>query len=122
MHLTQNFITNQSLSFKATHFIGCAFISFKYQHFRDYVVRKYEANPAAFKLKGVQLRVTEATLPSDVNWENLIIPRDIRFQRKLIANAILIVILIFAFGILLATDFLKQFLEKINEEIKSKNT
>lgn len=35
---------DNSMSFNLTHFVGKAFVSFEYQHFRDYILREYQNN------------------------------------------------------------------------------
>lgn len=41
MVLCKTYSRDQSASFNATHFVGSAFVSFKYQHYRDHILEKY---------------------------------------------------------------------------------
>ena len=52
-------------------YIGSAFVSFKYEHFKDYILAEYERDPEDFKIKGKQLYIERANHPDDVRWENL---------------------------------------------------
>ena len=44
MVLSKAYSQDHSVVFNATHFVGSAFISFKYQHYRDHIIDQYEAN------------------------------------------------------------------------------
>ncbi len=61
-------------------------------------------------MKGKQLLLSQATYPSDIKWKNLSLDRDERSSRRMYADFILLIMLLFAFGLLLGTDILKQFL------------
>lgn len=93
--------------FNATHFVGAAFISFKYQHFRDYLLEKYSENRESYILKGHRLRITEATFPSDIKWKNLRISRVERRNRVIMSYVILCAFLGFGFALLVGSDRLK---------------
>ena len=42
--LSKKMAEDNSMSFNLTHFVGKAFVSFEYQHFRDYILREYQNN------------------------------------------------------------------------------
>jgi hypothetical protein len=42
--MSKKFAQDSSMSFNLTHFVGKAFVSFEYQHYRDYFLREYERN------------------------------------------------------------------------------
>lgn len=56
-----------------TIFCGAALISFKYQHFRNYIINKHQKDKQYFSMKGNYLKIKEAPSPSDILWENLAI-------------------------------------------------
>jgi hypothetical protein len=116
INLCERYLKQEDLIFKTTHFVGSAFVSFKYQHYRDYIVQTFSDSPKYFQLKGKPLLISSATSPTEIIWDNMRISRDVRKTRELISNIILLIILIFSFGLLLGTDFLKQALERITKE------
>lgn len=105
--LCKSYAQDKSVVFNATHFVGAAFISFKYQHFRDYLLEKYSENRESYILKGHRLRITEATFPSDIKWKNLRISRVERRNRVIMAYVILCAFLGFGFALLVGSDRLK---------------
>lgn len=114
--LCKSYAQDKSVVFNATHFVGAAFISFKYQHFRDYLLEKYSENRESYILKGHRLRITEATFPSDIKWKNLRISRVERRNRVIMSYVILCAFLGFGFALLVGSDRLKALvLSSINK-------
>lgn len=55
--LCRKYLEDEDPLFKLTHFIGCAFVSFKYQHYRDYIVRTFEKNSSHFMFNDSPLNI-----------------------------------------------------------------
>ena len=66
--MSKTFALETDLTFKTTHFVGSAFISFKYQHFREYILELYEQDYTEFQMKGKYLKISKAPGPTDVIW------------------------------------------------------
>ena len=52
-------------------FLGKAFISFEYEHFRNYLLNLQERQPERLQLEGRQLSLSKAEHPRDILWFNL---------------------------------------------------
>ena len=94
----------------ASQFVGSAFVSFKYQHYRDIILRKYHDNKKEFKMKGRQLKLRRASHPSEIIWENLGVDSGHRRWKIAVSFLILMVFLIVAFELLVLADPLRDFL------------
>ena len=46
---------DQDFLFRMTHFVGSALISFKYQHYKQFILNLYEDECELFKINGSQL-------------------------------------------------------------------
>jgi hypothetical protein len=51
--------------------VGHAFVSFQYQHYRNFFLDEFERNPKGFVYNGSVLKFAPAASPVDVNWKNL---------------------------------------------------
>ena len=65
------FAEDNSATFNITHFVGKGFVSFEYQHFREYIMQKYEDGSRQFKYGNQVLVLSRASHPTDVNWFNM---------------------------------------------------
>ena len=103
-------------------YIGSAFVSFKYEHFKDYILAEYERNPEDFTIKGKQLYIERANHPDDVRWENLRISNQVRKSRvkysKYIMGCVLIVSF-FLLGLLNVAGFTLENWIEANFRVKS---
>ena len=72
--LNKQFANDNSILFTLTHFVGSAFISFQYQHYREFILEQYEKDDEFLKFHGEYLKVEKASFPSDVYWKNIKYP------------------------------------------------
>jgi hypothetical protein len=88
------------MAFNLTHFVGRAFISFEYQHFRDYFLREYYRDKQNFlRIRpDFPIEVELASTPSDILWYNMSVEQSTRRKYVFIAYLILMMVLAFAFG------------------------
>ena len=100
----KNFAIEHDVVFKSTHFVGSAFISFKYQHYRNYLLELYNSDKQAIKMKSHHLKIEEAPFPTDVHWKNIKVTDSERRKRVLISYGILLMILFLAFCLLVGSD------------------
>jgi len=58
---------------KMSRFVGKAFVSLKYQHYKEYLLYRYERDHKFLRTNGnsVSLRISKATKPNDINWYNM---------------------------------------------------
>ena len=66
--LKKQFGTDSSVLFNVAHFAGKAFISFQYQHFRDYILEKAESSSTFLNYNGSYLHVSKALHPHEIIW------------------------------------------------------
>ena len=57
--------------FSVTHFVGHAFVSFQYEHYKSIIRKIYENNPKALNYNGNYLKIEYASHPTDIYWENI---------------------------------------------------
>jgi hypothetical protein len=72
--LSQKFAEDSSMTFNLTHFVGRAFISFEYQHFRDYFLRETFRDWFEYFLRirpDYPIQVEQASNPLDILWFNM---------------------------------------------------
>ena len=66
-------LDDKNMTFFATNFIGSAFVGFKYEHYKDYILYDYkqtiaEAEERSYMIKGERIKIEEASHPEDVKW------------------------------------------------------
>jgi len=54
--------------FSVTHFVGHAFISFQYEHYKEVIQKMYFDNPLALNYNGNYLKIEDASHPTDIYW------------------------------------------------------
>ena len=59
---------HSEIIFDISHFIGKAFVTFQYQHYKTYFEHLYEKNPEFFKVSGKTIHIEKPARPKDVNW------------------------------------------------------
>ena len=90
-----------------THFVGTAFISFQYQHYRDYILMQDSTDDNFMMYNGIKLEVEVASHPSEVYWTNMRISNKNRQIRTITSYLILAMVLVFAFIFLSAAEVMK---------------
>jgi hypothetical protein len=70
--LSQKFAEDSSMAFNLTHFVGRAFISFEYQHFRDYFLRETFRDKNFLRIRpDYPIEIEQASTPLDILWFNM---------------------------------------------------
>lgn len=91
---------DDSAAFNLSHFVGRAFISFEYQHYREYFMREHkDYNP--IQIDGKDLKLASAAQPSDVYWFNMKVDSSERIKSTIYSYIILAMSLGLSFGLLL---------------------
>ena len=62
--LNNQYAQDNSFLFNLTHFVGHAFVSFQYQHYRNFFLDEYERNPKSFVYNGNVLKFMPAAAPT----------------------------------------------------------
>ena len=70
LSLCERFARDDSPTFNITHFVGKAFVSFEYQHYREYIMQKYEERKK-FMYGDTELVLSRASHPTDIEWLNM---------------------------------------------------
>ncbi len=68
MVLDGQFARDNSFLFSVTHFVGHAFVSFQYEHYKEIIRHIYESNPKALNYNGNYLKIEYASHPTDIYW------------------------------------------------------
>jgi hypothetical protein len=71
IELSKRFALDNTPAFNLSHFLGKAFITFHYQHYREYFLREAEKDPDFFKVLTRPIRIERPVQPKDVYWTNL---------------------------------------------------
>lgn len=103
--LCEKFALDETPSFSLSHFTGKAFVSFQYQHFRDYCVREAERNPEWLQICGSNIKISKTSQPGDVYWYNMKISDSERRKNVFYSYAILFMMLILSFAALMGLQF-----------------
>ena len=97
---------------KMSRFVGKAFVSLKYQHYKQYLLYRYERDNQFLKTNGnsANLKVSKATKPNDINWNNMRVSDQYR-ATQLRTSYLLVAIALFISGAILfgLTDLQTQF-------------
>jgi hypothetical protein len=115
------FANSSIAAFKLTHFTGRAFISFQFEHYKEYIVRKYEDDHSAFKISGQPIKISEASRPKDIYWYNMKVTDANRKSYMCYSWAVLFMLLVLCFAVLLGTEFWKRTITPIdlNQNLQS---
>ncbi len=107
LNLCEKFASDDSPTFNITHFVGKAFVSFEYQHFREYIMQKYEDGTKKFMYGETELVLSRASHPTDIKWLNMEFSDTERLKRIVTSYLIIGMILVFSAAALIGIDFLK---------------
>lgn len=87
------------MAFNLTHFVGKAFVSFEYQHYRDYILRESDRDKNFLKIrKDYSMKVELAATPNDIIWYNMSVESSTRRKNILTSYLILLMVLACAFA------------------------
>jgi len=78
---------------KLTHFTGRAFVSFEYEHYKNYFLRRYQENENFLKISGKSIKIDYSNEPEDVSWENMIIS-DVERNKKVVYSWVVVTMLL----------------------------
>lgn len=123
--LCEKFALDESPAFNLSHFTGKAFISFQYQHFRDYCVREAEKNPEWLQICGSNIRVSKTNQPTDIYWYNMKVSDSERHRNIFYSYCILFMMLILSFAALIGLQFwevaehAKHYENSLGDKLKS---
>lgn len=66
LELCKSFCMERNLNWTLTRFLGVAFVSFEFMHYKNYILELYESKPEAFKINDQPLYIAEAPKPEDI--------------------------------------------------------
>jgi hypothetical protein len=104
IELSKRFALDDSPAFNLSHFLGKAFVTFRYQHYREYFLRKAEVDPDFFKLVERPTRIERPVKPKDVFWTNLKVSNEERAETLSQSYFVLMVLLLFSLAVLVGVD------------------
>lgn len=104
--LSRQFGTDNSFLFNLTHFIGYAFVSFQYQHYKTFFLEEYDRNSSNFIYNGQQLKIANAAHPNDILWSHFKTTSQEKGRRKINTLLLLTFVLLVSFLILLGFSYL----------------
>lgn len=113
--LNNQYSSDNSFLFNLTHFVGHAFVSFQYQHYRNFFLEEYEKDPKKFVYNGAVLKFAPAAGPGEINWKNLRLSLQEKERLQLNSYFLIILILIVEFGVLFALGLLLYRVQAWNE-------
>jgi hypothetical protein len=99
-----NVVSNEN-AFVLAKFTGKAFISFQYQHYRDYFANEYIKDPTFFEICGQPIKISKTVQPTDVFWYNLKVSDAQRAKDIFYSYVILFMMLILSFAALMGLQF-----------------
>ncbi len=81
--------------------MGKAFVSFRYQHYKHYILNQYNQDKDFFQVNGnkIKLKLSSAPKPNDIYWKNMKVSDD--YRRKQIRNSYLLALMILAFSFII---------------------
>lgn len=101
--LNKQYASDNSVLFNITNFVGKAFISFQYQHYREYILEEADRDLNFLVFNGSRLRVSRVANPRDIYWKNLR-HSETKQKKKLIATLyVLAIVSLVCLGLLCAT-------------------
>ena len=71
MQLCHKFQKDINAASALSKFVGKAFITFEYQHYRAFILRQSDKNHKFITLNNKPLKITQAPKPNDVFWQNM---------------------------------------------------
>jgi hypothetical protein len=105
INLCEQFALNDTPSFSLSKFVGKAFISFQYQHYRDYFANEYVKNPKFLEVCGKPLKISKTNQPTDIFWYNMKISDAQRSKDIFYSYCILFMLLVLSFAALIGLQF-----------------
>lgn len=104
IELSKKFALDNSPAFNLSHFLGKAFITFNYQHYRQYFLREAAKNKDFFKLNDTSIKISRPSQPQDVFWTNLNVDSEERASTIKQSFVVLMIILLMSLVVLVGVD------------------
>ena len=101
LNVCYKYAIDKSASFTLSHFTGKAFISFQYQHFRDYFLKEYAQDKNFLNFNGKSIKISSSSKPNDIYWYNMKISDRERKKNMIYSYIVLFMLLVIALGGLL---------------------
>lgn len=99
--MCQKFALDDTPSFNLSHFTGKAFVSFQYQHFRDYLVNEYQKDSGFLTICERQIKISKTNQPTDIYWYNMKVTDEQRSKNIFYSCCILFMLLVLSFAALI---------------------
>lgn len=94
-------------AFKLSHFTGKAFVSFQYEHYKEYFLKMYSIDSNFLKINKKPLVIHEASNPNDIYWYNMKVSDQERRKNVIYSSIVLLMLLVVSFGALLGMEYLR---------------
>jgi hypothetical protein len=104
IELSKKFALDNSPAFNLSHYLGKAFVTFQYQHYRSYFLRRAEKEPNFFQINTKTIYIEKPGQPKDVFWTNLKISNEERASTLIQSFVVLMVLLLVSLVILVGVD------------------
>jgi hypothetical protein len=89
-----------------THFTGKALVSFQFEHYKEYLIRKYEQDDKFLKVSGKPVKIEDVPNPEDIYWFNMKVTNFKRLRYELFSWGVLLLILMLTFALLIGIGYL----------------
>ena len=104
---------NNNACFSLSRFVGRAFVTFEYQHYRDYCLREYSKDSSFLTFnKDKHCMLTVAPKPNDVFWYNMKVSESYRSAQTFYSYFIMLLSLLFLLGGLVGLSIWKTKMAK----------
>jgi hypothetical protein len=104
IELSKKFSLDSGMAFNLSHFVGKAFVSFQYEHYKEFFL-EYFKDTDRLKLSDRTLKLGSAAEPSDVYWFNMKISSGDRLYSILYSGVIMVMSLVFSFALLFLLEY-----------------
>ena len=99
---------NNNPCFALSRFVGRAFITFEYQHYRDFFIREFDKDSGFLTFnKTKKTKISLAPKPNDVFWYNMKVTDSYRIKQTIYSYFIMLLSLLFLLGGLIALSIWK---------------
>lgn len=119
IELSKKFALDNSPAFNLSHFLGKAFVTFNYQHYRQYFLREAAKDEDFFQLHNKSIQISRSSQPQDVFWTNLSVNNEERASTVKQSFVVLMIMLLMSLVVLVGVDQIQViFGRKIREGTK----
>jgi hypothetical protein len=104
IELSKKYAMDDSPSFNLSHFIGKAFVTFQYQHYKEYYLREFKKNKNFFVINTKTIHIEAPAQPTDVYWHNMSVSNEERAKSLIYSYVVMAMFLIFSLVILVGVQ------------------